>query len=231
MRSFTPAYPTWQFVGARSGVPEYPDLDADTIKVNRSIDPVFPLVAPLNGKLPGIGCFIPRDWQETIYTFRSAYPETSSFEDMPVAIRHLGADHQVIFFCFPLYFIQEDQATQLLHQALADFGFSPTDVSDQEEGQENIPTSFSLKQNYPNPFNPQTIIEYVLPKDCELEIAIYNILGRKVRTLVKEFQKSGQHRVEWDGKDEEGKEVSSGIYFYRIKTPEFSQAKKMVLLR
>jgi flagellar hook assembly protein FlgD len=101
----------------------------------------------------------------------------------------------------------------------------------EEEYQENIPNSFALKQNYPNPFNPQTIIEYVLPKGCELEIAIYNILGRKVRTLVKEFQKSGQHRVDWDGKDEEGKEVSSGIYFYQIKTPEFSQAKKMVLLR
>jgi hypothetical protein len=226
---FTSLDTTWEFVGARSQVPGYPDsLDVDTLRVNSSIDPAY---MQLHGKLPGVGSIIPQDWQETIYTFHSAYPGTSSLEGMPVATRHLGADHQVIFFCFPLYFIQEDQATQLLHQALADFGFSPTDVSDQEEGQENIPTSFSLKQNYPNPFNPQTIIEYVLPKDCELEIAIYNILGRKTRTLVKEFQKSGQHRVEWDGKDEEGKEVSSGIYFYRIKTPEFSQAKKMVLLR
>jgi hypothetical protein len=227
---FTPAYPTWQFVGAKAQLPEYPDLDVDTIRVNRSIDPVFPLVAPLNGKLPGIGCFIPRDWREVIYTFHSAYSDTSSSEGMPVAIRHLGADHQVIFFCFPLYFIQEDQATQLLHQALADLGVPFTDVSE-EEYQENIPNSFALKQNYPNPFNPQTIIEYSLPKDCEVEITVYNILGQKVRTLVKEFRKTGTQRVEWDGRDEKGKEVSSGIYFYRIKTPEFSQARKMVLLR
>ncbi|MCK4384804.1 MAG: T9SS type A sorting domain-containing protein [candidate division Zixibacteria bacterium] len=226
---FAPPYPERnEFVGARSEVPEYPDLDVDTSRVNSSIDPAE---MQLNGKLPGIGCVIPQDWQETIYTFNSAYSDYSPLQGMPVAIRHLGADHQVIFFCFPLYFIQEDQATQLLHQALADLGVPFTDVPDKEKDQENIPACFSLKQNYPNPFNPQTIIEYELAKDCEVEITVYNILGRKVRTLVKEFQKSGQQRVKWDGKDEEGKEVSSGIYFYQIKTPEFSQSKKMVLLR
>ncbi|MCK4461460.1 MAG: T9SS type A sorting domain-containing protein, partial [candidate division Zixibacteria bacterium] len=103
------------------------------------------------------------------------------------------------------------------------------DVDDRVD--DNLPRDYGLSQNYPNPFNPQTIIEYELAKDCEVEITVYNILGRKVRTLVKEFQKSGQQRVKWDGKDEEGKEVSSGIYFYQIKTPEFSQSKKMVLLR
>jgi len=225
---FTP-FQDWEFAGARSELPEYPDLDVDTARVNSSVDPDY---LQLDGKLPGIGCFIPRDWQEAIYTFHSAYSDTSTLEGMPVAVRHLGADHQVIFFCFPLYFIQEDQATELLHQALADLGVScPTDVKEEELDQKNIPISFSLKQNYPNPFNPQTIIEYQLPKNCEVEIAVYNILGQKVRTLVKEFQKTGQHRVEWDSKDEKGEDVSSGIYFYRIKTPEFSQAKKMVVLR
>jgi len=218
-----------EFVGARAEVPEYPDLDVETWKVNTSIDST---VLQLDGKLPGVGCFIPRDWQEAIYTFHSAYSDTSTLEGMPVAVRHLGADHQVIFFCFPLYFIQEDQATELLHQALADLGVAcPTDVKEEEWDQENIPISFSLKQNYPNPFNPQTIIEYELAGDCEVEIAVYNILGQKVRTLVKEFQKPGQHRVEWDSKDEKGEDVSSGIYFYRIKTPEFSQARKMLLLK
>jgi hypothetical protein len=225
---FTPMDTTWEFVGARSQLPEYPNLDIDTSRVNSSIDPAL---LQLHGKLPGIGYVIPRDWQETIYTFHSAYSDTSSLEGMPVAIRHLGPDHQVIFFCFPLYFIQEDQATQLLHQALADLGVCPTGVEDKEEDQENLPFSFSLKQNYPNPFNPETIIEYKLPKGYEVEITVYNILGQKVRTLVKEFQKAGQHRVQWDGKDEKGKEVSSGIYLYRIKTDQFSQTKKMVLLR
>ena len=225
---FTPMDTNWEFVGAKSELAEYPNLAIDTSRVNRSIDPSHHI--PLHGKLPGIGYIIPRDWREAIYTFHSAYSDTSSLEGMPVAIRHFGSDHQVIFFGFPLYFIQEDQATELLHQALADLGMYPSSVTN-EEVQENIPTSFSLKQNYPNPFNPETIIEYELPQACEVEITIYNILGEKVRTLVKEIQKPGQQRVRWDGRNEKGKDVSSGIYLYRIRTLEFSQTKKMVLLR
>jgi hypothetical protein len=218
---------TWEFVGARSELPEYPDLDIDTSRVNSSIDPAL---LQLHGKLPGIGYVIPQDWQEIIYTFHSAYSDTSSFEGMPVAIRHLSPDHHVIFFCFPLYFIKEDQATELLHQALSDLGMDPTGV-EEDEGQENAPFSFSVKQNYPNPFNPETVIEYELPKGYQVEIAVYNILGQKVRTLLEEYQTVGRHRMLWDGRDDGGKEVSSGIYLYRIRTSEFSQTKKMVLLR
>jgi hypothetical protein len=227
--TFSPAFPELsEFVGASSEAPEYPDLDVDTARVNGGMDPAF---LQLDGKLPGIDGFMPRDWQETIYSFNSSYSDYSPLQGVPVATRHLGSDYQLIFFGFPLYFIQEDQATQLLRQALADLGVCATDVPDREGDQENIPASFSLKQNYPNPFNPQTIIEYELPKSCEVEITIYNLLGQRVVTLVKEFRKAGRQRVEWDGKDEKGEEVSSGIYFYRIKTPEFSQAKKMVLLK
>jgi hypothetical protein len=226
-QSIPPSDIGWQFVGARSEFAEYPDLDVDTARVNSSMDPAS---YQLDGKLPGIPYVLPRDWREVVYTYHSAYPETSSYEGMPVAIRHLGPDHQVIFFCFPLYFIQEDQATQLLHQALADLGMYPTGFEEPAD-EESSPASFSLKQNYPNPFNPETIIQYDLPIGHEVEIVVYNILGQKVRTLLEEYQKAGRHRVLWDGRNEKGKEVSSGIYLYRIKTSEFSQTKKMVLLR
>ena len=218
---------TWEFVGARTQLPEYPDLDIDTSRVNSSIDPAL---IQLHGKLPGIGYIIPQDWREVIYTFHSAYSDTSSLEGMPVAIRHLGPDHQVIVFFFPLYFIQEERATQLLCQALADLDMYPPNVVDRED-EENMSASFSLKQNYPNPFNPETIIQYDLPRGHEVEIVVYNILGQKVRTLLEEYQRAGRHRVLWDGRDDKGKEVASGIYLYRIKTSEFSQTKKMVLLR
>lgn len=95
----------------------------------------------------------------------------------------------------------------------------------------NLPQSVELQQNYPNPFNPQTIIKYTLPKNCQVKIAIYNILGQKVRTLIDQYQTKGQRRVYWDGKDDQGSELTSGIYFYRLQTSEFSQTKKMVLLR
>jgi flagellar hook assembly protein FlgD len=88
-----------------------------------------------------------------------------------------------------------------------------------------------LSQNYPNPFNPQTVIQYALPHDCQVQVTIYNILGQKVRTLVNEYQKAGYKRVEWDSKSEQGEEVASGIYFYRIQAGEFGQVKKMVLIK
>jgi hypothetical protein len=93
------------------------------------------------------------------------------------------------------------------------------------------PTEFALRQNYPNPFNPTTIIEYALPKASEVKIQIYNILGQKVKNLVDESQDPGYKMIHWDGKDDNGKEVSSGIYFYRIEAKGFVKCKKMTLLK
>lgn len=94
-----------------------------------------------------------------------------------------------------------------------------------------VPKQFNLGQNYPNPFNPACEIKYDLPTDCQVTLCIYNILGQKVRVLVDEYQSAANKAVQWDGKDDQGKEVTSGIYFYRIQAGDFSQSKKMVLLR
>jgi hypothetical protein len=94
-----------------------------------------------------------------------------------------------------------------------------------------IPKTFSLSQNYPNPFNPVTTIKYALPKDTWVKINIYNILGQKVKTLVDEFQVAGYKQVIWDTKNDDKKEVASGIYFYRIQACDFTKAKKMVILK
>jgi len=95
----------------------------------------------------------------------------------------------------------------------------------------SIPQTFSLAQNYPNPFNARTVIKYSLPKDSKVEITIYNILGRKVKTLVNEHQKAGYKTVIWDGKNQKGNEVATGVYFYRITADDFVQSKKMLLLK
>lgn len=93
------------------------------------------------------------------------------------------------------------------------------------------PTVYSLSQNYPNPFNPKTIIRFALPKDSWVKMEIYNILGQKVKTLIDEKLTAGLKEVEWDGKDDKGFESASGIYFYKIKADEFSDIKKMVMLK
>jgi hypothetical protein len=95
-----------------------------------------------------------------------------------------------------------------------------------------IPEVFILSQNYPNPFNPVTTISYALPKASDITIEIFNILGQKVKTLINASnQKAGAYNVVWNGKDQFGNQVSSGIYFYRIQAGNFIQAKKMVLMK
>jgi hypothetical protein len=97
--------------------------------------------------------------------------------------------------------------------------------------EESRPTTFSVSQNYPNPFNPVTNFRVALPQASHVKIEIFNILGQKVKTLVDEDMRAGIFIVDWDGKDKRGLEVSSGIYFYRIVAGEFSDIKKMVLLK
>ena len=101
---------------------------------------------------------------------------------------------------------------------------------------QNLPSEFQLAQNYPNPFNPATSIEYNLPESGEVMLDIFDITGKKVRTLVNQRQTAGsQYRIVWDATDENGKAVSSGIYFYRLQvwgeTASFSQTKRMVYMR
>ncbi len=112
-----------------------------------------------------------------------------------------------------------------------------TPVEWEEVDRTQLPKEFDLRQNYPNPFNPTTVIEYALPKASGVNIQIYNMLGQKVRNLVDELQEPGYKTVSWDGKDGNGKEVSSGIYFYRIVarmgqgSEDFVRCKKMTLLK
>ena len=111
--------------------------------------------------------------------------------------------------------------------------FSPslTSVREIHGTDDNRPSEFSLSQNYPNPFNPSTNIEFGLSKAAHVKLDIFNIVGQKVRTLVDEEMKAGKYVVDWDGKDEQGNSVSSGIYFYRMKAEDFSDMKKMLLVK
>ena len=93
------------------------------------------------------------------------------------------------------------------------------------------PYKYHIAQNFPNPFNPGTAIKYELPKMSEVSLKIYNILGQEVKTLINGKKPAGYHKVTWDGRNNLGIKVSSGLYIYRIKAGEFIDTKKMVLLR
>ncbi|MFH1701766.1 MAG: T9SS type A sorting domain-containing protein [Candidatus Zixiibacteriota bacterium] len=101
----------------------------------------------------------------------------------------------------------------------------------QNNDDDGLPTSFGLSQNYPNPFNPYTRFEYTLPVETQVTITVFNILGQQTAVLVDEFQNEGVYTAEWDGRDRNGNQVSSGVYFYTIATEEFADSKRMILLK
>ena len=93
------------------------------------------------------------------------------------------------------------------------------------------PLSYGLGQNYPNPFNPVTQIVYQVPESGQVRLVVYNLLGQEVRRLVEGRVLAGFYQAVWDGKDDRGRSVSSGLYFYRMEAGSFSQVRKMVLLK
>ena len=90
---------------------------------------------------------------------------------------------------------------------------------------------YKLKQNYPNPFNPNTAIAFELPKKSLVKINIYNARGQKIKNLFNSEKPAGRHRIVWAGQDEAGKPVAAGIYFLQLLTEEFSQSRRMLLIR
>ncbi len=99
------------------------------------------------------------------------------------------------------------------------------------EAGNNLPLVTELKGNYPNPFNPSTLISYSLKEDSQVSLIIYNIKGQKVKTLRNEELDAGYHSVSWNGDDDSGKAVSSGVYFYKLKTGNYQNTKKMILMK
>jgi len=142
------------------------------------------------------------------------YFSTTSGQWVRLIVIHATSSHveaQVKEFCYLL------------------FGESFTAAVDHECG--NLPRTYFLKQNYPNPFNPETKIEYAIPKADQISIVVFNTIGQKVRTIINEFKTAGAYQVIWDGKNDQGEKVNSGIYLYLMHSGSFEKKMKCVLLK
>lgn len=95
----------------------------------------------------------------------------------------------------------------------------------------DLPASFALEQNYPNPFNPATTISFQVPREAEVELEVFNIIGQRVLVLIKDILEAGSYKMQWDGKFESGRTAPTGIYFYRLRAPGISLVRKMVLIK
>ncbi|MCB9057006.1 MAG: T9SS type A sorting domain-containing protein [Calditrichae bacterium] len=110
--------------------------------------------------------------------------------------------------------------------ALDQLGYSVTAIVEKNTLSESIPVSYKLSQNYPNPFNPVTNIEFSLPAYGPVELAVYNMLGQKIATLLKDTMQAGSYRVTWDAT-----KVASGMYVYKISAGDYVQTKRMLLIK
>ncbi|HOP06391.1 MAG TPA: T9SS type A sorting domain-containing protein [candidate division Zixibacteria bacterium] len=157
------------------------------------------------------------------------YAWTSTGSDSMAFSINNAADVTVDELRFQIRSIDSTELYDELYFPVEYYFTEPTDV--EIARQEGLPEQFSLGQNYPNPFNPSTTIEYGIPRKTEVRIGVYNILGGLIRTLVSQSLIQGHYRVDWDGTDESGQAVSSGVYFYRIEAGDYTETRKMMLLK
>ncbi|MCF7794177.1 MAG: M20/M25/M40 family metallo-hydrolase [Candidatus Cloacimonetes bacterium] len=204
--------------------PGFNMIEADTTKTLPALD----------YHLFNIETIAPNNDGELLFSWGSNYANTNPFGVMngePVGVGYFGNDFKSALFSFPFYYMQQDDVSTFLNTLLVDYfdeqvgGIDPNII---------VNGDVILKQNYPNPFNPVTTIEFSL-SDEELETAeleIYNIKGQKVRRFSnQELVSSPNQRITWEGKDDFGKHVSSGLYFYRLKRSDNSVTKRMLLIK
>jgi hypothetical protein len=114
---------------------------------------------------------------------------------------------------------------------MMDHRFIPKEDYPEKTETKSTPTEFVLSQNYPNPFNPETEICFQLPEDVHVTLSIYNMLGQRVCTLIDKQKQTGYHSIKWNGKDDFGGTVASGLYLYVIQAGNFNDVKKMVMMQ
>ncbi len=167
-----------------------------------------------------------KDYEDSvkpIYNFQCR-PECSNpqYRGQVMAQVNNRTHFQVAFFGFPLTFMKEDQAGQAMLDLLTEMGYQETALP----GRKESPQTYSLRQNYPNPFNPTTQIRFSLPEATPVELTVYDMLGREVTTLLDKQMSAGKHLVTFSGTG-----LSSGVYLYQIEADDFTQTRKMLLVK
>jgi len=177
------------------------------------------------------------DWRVSVIGYKSG--STPYFDEFSLDVLENG---NLDFYNWQFYdqiimipaVVSKDTGT--FNYAYADTFDPALDV--EEEKEQNVPGRFDLAQNYPNPFNATTTISFTIHGEPEKEnvpihttLTIHNILGQKIKTLVNQNEKPGTYKAYWDGRDEVGFEVSSGVYFYKLKVGDYEKVRKLVYLK
>jgi len=166
-------------------------------------------------------------------------PMAPSGPDSAAAVRYVGTTHAAVYFAFNFNYIQEEERRAGILERVLDWLTTPTDIIGKHDVAANsqqapeIPKRLDLRQNYPNPFNPVTSIRLDIPAgmNSPVQVRIYNVKGELIKTLFEGVKTPGVHTFKWDGCNDHGRKVTSGIYFCRMSAGDVRIVKKMVLLR
>lgn len=212
------------FNGAVPVENELPQLPLDT--ANNRLKPLISQLFSIGNVLPLTPAFSPTQQAEILYLYNSRYPNTSELQGMPCGVLSQHESSKAYIFSFHLWAMEETTARQLI-----DYIMEHRADDDPNDNPPLLPESVCLYQNYPNPFNATTKILFDLPRESRVTLEIYNILGQRVHTLLDETKSAGSYTIEWNSRDNSGRTVASGIYFYLLKTEDETVTKKMVLLK
>jgi hypothetical protein len=207
-----------EFIGGQTTAAFFPRFDVDTVRANRIVWPN----SDNDGRLFGVGTLIPASFSANIYAYEAVNPDTSNFHNRPIAIIHRTENYSVAVLEFPLYYVEEPTSFEIFNKILQVF----ESVDIKEEPIAALPEKTTLLQNYPNPFNSSTTISYELSQTGGVMIDIFDILGRKVESLINQVQPAGKYSLVW-----EASALPSGVYFARLQIGDLRQARKMLLLK
>jgi hypothetical protein len=240
------ANPNEYYIDLLSTTGEWVTLSSPTIRANESnAMPAFnPKDYALDGKIT-----MRHRWTGTFYTDKVSLYLPGKEPWSRQALSLISANHTDDGNILSLVTNGDDQTASLIPGQTIELAFDATNMQPVQSGYvrefvfsakgyystysgpATLPEVYTLEQNYPNPFNPSTTIYYNLPTPTEVNLVVYNTLGQKVKTLVSTMQTAGQHSVEWDGTDDSGNSVSSGVYFYKLTSPDYSATRKMMLIK
>ncbi len=163
---------------------------------------------------------------DSTYTQREFYYAIGS---ATAGVSYVNGNSKAVLLGFGLEAVTVDERRNAVVQRAIDLFELPVGIAEDDP---TLPEAFALHPNFPNPFNPSTTIRFDLPQQSKVTLAVYNMLGQKVRTITNTLYPAGRHQVVWDGTDQSGNPVASGVYIYRISTNNgFSKAQKMMLLK
>jgi len=211
------------FIGAHSLIGGFPSVRVDSEKVALfgGLFNMEVLLPPFNGSDP-------------LYSYISSDSLDSAYHGLPVAVLSNTTDYGLIFTDFPVFFIDTGGADTLAQAVMGEFG-EPVLIDGGEKTPSRLPRAFVMGQNHPNPFNPSTEISYDVPMGSgdgvRVMLDVFDIRGRRIATLVDAKKEPGSYRVHWNGCDDRGRRVSSGVYLYRLKSGPFTAVRKMVVTR